>query len=112
MALTEAEKQQRYRERHVGANGDKVRVDWYLGRECVATLRHLARHRKCSVTQLVEDLARDTKHTLKYERMTAAQRRAYEESTSDLDYLDRGWIRRIRAQEAAAPKRKTLLLDE
>ena len=54
-----------------------------------------------------EDLARDTEHTLKYERMTAAQRRAYEESASDLDYLDRGWIRRIRARQAAAPKRKT-----
>jgi hypothetical protein len=44
----------------------------------------------------------------KYEQMTRAQRKAYEESASDLDFLDRGWIRRIRAKEGTPPKRKKL----
>jgi hypothetical protein len=108
MGLSEAEKQQRYRERHVGVNGDKVRMDLYVARECVSILRHMARHHQCSVTRLVEDLARDAEHRLRYEQMTRAQRKAYEESASDLDFLDRGWIRRIRAKEGTPPKRKKL----
>jgi hypothetical protein len=78
-------------------------------RECVSMLRHMARHHQCSVTRVVENLVRDAEHRLKYEQMTRAQRKAYEESSSDLDFLDRGWIRRIRAKEGAPPSRKKLM---
>jgi hypothetical protein len=109
MGLGEAEKQRRYRERHVGADGDKVRIDLYVARECVSILRHMARHHQCSVTRLVENLARDAERWLKYEQMTRAQRKAYERSSSDLDFLERGWRRRIRAKEGAPPRRKKLM---
>jgi hypothetical protein len=45
----------------------------------------------------------------KYERMTAAQRKAYEQGASGLDNLDRGWIRPIQAKERSATTMKTAL---
>jgi hypothetical protein len=68
-----------------------------------------ARRHKCSVTKLIENLARDAEYTLKYERMTAAQRKAYEQGASGLDNLDRGWIRPIQAKERSATTMKTAL---
>jgi predicted DNA-binding ribbon-helix-helix protein len=56
-----------------GANGDKLRIDLYLERVCVAILRNMARHHKCSLTRLIENLARDAEHALKYEPMTRAE---------------------------------------
>jgi hypothetical protein len=49
----------------------------------------MARDHQCSVTEMIEDLARDAEYSLKYDRMTPAQRKTYEAAASDLDYLDR-----------------------
>ena len=48
MALTNAEKQARYRERHL-ENGTKTRGHFFLEATTKAKLLRLARHRNCSV---------------------------------------------------------------
>jgi predicted DNA-binding ribbon-helix-helix protein len=57
MALTNAEKQARYRERHLGIDGEKTRVQLFLSVEAKAQLERVARHRGYTVTALVEELA-------------------------------------------------------
>jgi antitoxin HigA-1 len=56
MALTNAEKQARYRERHL-ENGPKTREHFFPEATIKAKLLRLARHRKCSVPALIGDLA-------------------------------------------------------
>jgi hypothetical protein len=56
MALTNAEKQARYRERHL-QNGTKSRGHFILEATTKAKLLRLAHHRNCSVTALIDDLA-------------------------------------------------------
>jgi hypothetical protein len=57
MALTNAEKQAHYRERHLGVDGDKARVQLFLNAGTRARLDRLARHSGCTVTALIEELA-------------------------------------------------------
>jgi hypothetical protein len=56
MALTNAEKQARYRERHL-ENGTKTRGHFFLEATTKAKLLRLAHHRNCSVPALIGDLA-------------------------------------------------------
>ncbi len=52
MPLTNAEKQRAYRERHLGANGSKTRVQLFLSASTKAQLDRLARHKGYTVTAL------------------------------------------------------------
>jgi hypothetical protein len=51
-----AEKQARYRERHLGVDGEKVRVGLNLNAGTRAKMGRLARHRGYTITALVEEL--------------------------------------------------------
>jgi hypothetical protein len=57
MALTSAEKQRRYRERHLGFDGNKDRLQLLISVPAKAQLARLARHRGYTITKLIEDLA-------------------------------------------------------
>jgi hypothetical protein len=57
MALTNAERQQAYRERHLGRNGGKRRVQLFLSAGTRAQLDRLKRHTRYSVTALIEEWA-------------------------------------------------------
>jgi hypothetical protein len=56
MALTNAEKQARDRERHLGVDGEKVRVGPNPDAGIRAKMERLARHRGYTRTALVEEL--------------------------------------------------------
>ena len=55
VTLTNAEKQARYRERHLGVDGEKVRVGLNLNAGTRAKRGRLARHRGYTITALVEE---------------------------------------------------------
>jgi hypothetical protein len=55
MVLSNAEKQARYRERHL-QNGTKTRGHFILEVTTKAKLLRLARHRNCSVTAVIDAL--------------------------------------------------------
>jgi hypothetical protein len=56
VTLTNAEKQARYRERHLGVDGEKVRVGLNLNASTRAKMGRLAHHRGYTITALVEEL--------------------------------------------------------
>jgi macrodomain Ter protein organizer (MatP/YcbG family) len=56
MALSNAEKQARYRKRHLGARGTKARGQFFLDANTRAQLGRLAHHKECTVTALIEEL--------------------------------------------------------
>jgi predicted DNA-binding ribbon-helix-helix protein len=56
MALSNSEKQARYRERHLGVDGEKARVGLILNATTRAKMNRLARHKGCTITALVEEL--------------------------------------------------------
>jgi hypothetical protein len=56
MALTNAEKQARYSERHLGVDGEKARVGLILDASTRAQMSRLARHKGYTITALVEEL--------------------------------------------------------
>jgi len=64
MALTSAEKQQRYRERHLGVRGTKDRIQLFISVQAKAQLRRLARHLGYTVTKVIETLAANAERTL------------------------------------------------
>jgi hypothetical protein len=57
MPLSNAERQQAYRERHLGVDGTKARVQFFLNAATKAQLDRLARHKRYSVTALIEEWA-------------------------------------------------------
>ena len=57
MALSQAEKQRRYRERHLGVNGTKRRMQCLLSAGAREQLGRLAHYNGYSVTKLIEQLA-------------------------------------------------------
>lgn len=61
MPMTNAERQQAYRERHLGDDGEKRRIQLFLN---ASTRAQLARHKCYTVTALIEEWA------------TSAERRA------------------------------------
>jgi hypothetical protein len=56
MALTNAEKQARYRKRHLGVRGTKSRVQLFLSADTKAQLGRLARRKDYTITALIEEL--------------------------------------------------------
>jgi hypothetical protein len=56
MALTNAERQRAYRERHF-ANGTKARLEFVLDAGTKAKLDRLARHKGCTAISLIDDWA-------------------------------------------------------
>jgi hypothetical protein len=57
MPLTNAERQQAYRERHLGVDGEKVRAQVFLSVNAMAQLRRLARRKRYTVTAMIEEIA-------------------------------------------------------
>jgi hypothetical protein len=55
VTLTNADKQARHRERHLGVDGEKVRVGLNLNAASTKTER-LTRHKGYTITDLVEEL--------------------------------------------------------
>jgi hypothetical protein len=64
MALTTAEKQQRYRERHLGVHGTKERLQLFISVRAKAQLGRLARHHGYTVTMAIETLAAEAERAL------------------------------------------------
>jgi predicted DNA-binding ribbon-helix-helix protein len=56
MALSNTEKQARYRARHLGVDGEKARVGLILDAGIRAKMDRLARHKSYTITALVEEL--------------------------------------------------------
>jgi hypothetical protein len=56
MPLTGAQKQARYRERHLGKDGTKIALHLFVEATTRAQLRRLSRHRDRAITALVEEL--------------------------------------------------------
>lgn len=76
MAMTNAEKQRAYRERHLGFNGDKSRMQLVLTVRARFQLERVASHKGYSVTELVEELAAQLEQRI-ISRMTPKQQREY-----------------------------------
>jgi hypothetical protein len=57
MALTNAEKQARHRERHLGENGTKMALHLFVEATTKAKLKRLARHKGCTMPALIEEWA-------------------------------------------------------
>jgi hypothetical protein len=58
MALTNAEKQARWRERHLKhENGTKLRAQFVFDTNTIGQLKRVAKHRECSVASLIRGWA-------------------------------------------------------
>jgi hypothetical protein len=76
MAITNAEKQARYRERHLGADGEKARMQLVVSAPARAQLDRLARHYGYSVTKMIEELAANAERYI-VERLDPEARKNY-----------------------------------
>jgi hypothetical protein len=76
MPLTAAEKQQRYRERHLGVHGAKDRIQLFISVQAKAQLGRLARHHGYTVTKVVETLAIDAERAI-LDQLPAKQQGVY-----------------------------------
>jgi hypothetical protein len=103
MALTSAEKQQRYRERHLGVHGTKERIQLFISVQAKAQLGRLARHHGYTVTKVIEDLVAAAERAL-LDRLPGRQHSAYLDS-----HLNHGASRKVsaRPKPKAAKKRQT-----
>jgi hypothetical protein len=63
MALSQAEKQRRYRERHLG-DGEKQRIQCVVSLRTKLKLKRLAHYYGCSLTALIENLAADAEELI------------------------------------------------
>jgi hypothetical protein len=79
MALTSAEKQRRYRERHLGVHGSRERIQLFISVQTKAQLGRLARHYGYTITKVVEDLVKDADRTI-LDRLPTRQHSAYLDS--------------------------------
>ena len=79
MALTSAEKQQRYRERHLGLHGTKERIQLFISVQAKAQLGRLARHYGYTVTKMIEHVVAAAEHAL-LDRLPRRQHSAYLDS--------------------------------
>jgi predicted DNA-binding ribbon-helix-helix protein len=77
MALTNAEKQARYRERHLGVDGEKARVQLFLSASTKAQLDRLARRKDYTVTALIEELAASAERRVTAKLSGRARKRYY-----------------------------------
>ena len=64
MPMNPTVRQRRYRERHLGTEGQKVRLQCMLSVRANAQLARLAAHHRYSVTTLIETLAADAERAL------------------------------------------------
>ena len=76
MALTSAEKQRRYRERHLGVHGSRERIQLFISVQTKAQLGRLARHYGYTITKVVEDLVKDADRAI-LDRLPRRQHPAY-----------------------------------
>lgn len=96
MALTSAEKQRRYRERHLGVDGSKERIQFFVSAQTKAQLGRLARHYGYTITRIIEDLVRDADRAI-LGRLPTRQHSAY------LDSHPQRMSARPRARSAKKP---------
>jgi len=108
MALTTAEKQRRYRKRHLGVDGTKDRIQLFISVQAKARLRRLAQHYGYTVTKAVETLAVDAEREL-LDRLPRPQHRAYLDGEADATFVrpKRQAARKQRKSAAAARRRVT-----
>jgi hypothetical protein len=64
MALTTAEKQQRYRQRHLGVKGRKQRIQFFVSVQAKAQLERLALHYGYTITRVIEKLTAEAERAL------------------------------------------------
>jgi hypothetical protein len=79
MALTSAERQRRYRERHLGFDGNKVRIELFISIHAKAQIGRLARHHGCTVTKMIEDLVEAAESAI-VDQLPWQQHKAYYDS--------------------------------
>jgi hypothetical protein len=79
MALTSAEKQQRYRERHLGVHGAKQRIQFFVSVQTKAQLGRLALHHGYTVTKMIEHVIAAAEHAL-LDQLPRRQHSAYLDS--------------------------------
>ena len=75
MALKSAEKQQRYRQRHLD-HGHKQRLQLVIGASTKAQLIRLAGYHNCTLTKLIETLAAEAELAM-FRKLPARQADAY-----------------------------------
>jgi predicted DNA-binding ribbon-helix-helix protein len=76
MALSNTEKQARYRKRHLGVDGEKARVGLILDASTRAQMGRLARHRGYTITALIEELVESAERRVTT-RLTGKARKRY-----------------------------------
>jgi hypothetical protein len=105
MALSEAEKQRRYRERHLGVDGTKQRIQCYLSVHAKAQLDRLASYRGYTVTMIIEDLAAQAERAV-LGRLTPKEESAYLDGRLQR-HGDSKAASKPRARKAAEPPRRS-----
>jgi macrodomain Ter protein organizer (MatP/YcbG family) len=78
MALSNAEKQRRYRERHLGGDGEKAKIQLVLDVHAKTQLDRVARHKGLTLTALVEELAAQAERRITV-KLTGAALKQYME---------------------------------
>jgi Replication regulatory protein RepB len=96
MALTSAEKQRRYRERHLGVHGSKERIQIFVSVQTKAQLGRLARRCGYTITRVIEDLVKDADRAI-LDRLPTRQHFTY------LDSHPRRMSARSKAKSAKKP---------
>jgi hypothetical protein len=77
MALSNAERQARYRERHLKSiDGEKVRLSVFVDLYARHRMERIARHQGCTVTALIEAWAAKAEQRI-INRMTPKEEHAY-----------------------------------
>jgi hypothetical protein len=76
MALSSAEKQRRYRERHLGVRGSKQRMQLFVRIHAKAQIERLAHYNGYSITKMIEQLALDADRAL-LDQLPPRRRGAY-----------------------------------
>jgi hypothetical protein len=77
MALSNAQRQARYRQRHLkSVDGEKVRLSLFLDLYARLRLERIARHQGCTVTALIEKWAAKAEQRI-VDRMTPKEEHAY-----------------------------------
>ncbi len=77
MALSNAERQARYRQRHLkSVDGEKVRLSLFLDLYAHLRLERIARHQGCTITALIEKWAANAEQRI-VGRMTPKEEHAF-----------------------------------
>ena len=78
MAITNAEKQARWRERHLkNENGTKLRAQFIFDASTKAQLKRIARHKGCSVTSLIKEWAASAERRITHQLSGKALKQYY-----------------------------------